>query len=494
MSAVEQADVVVVGGRIAGSAVAITLARGGRKVVVLERRSFPSDTLSTHVLVPYAVAEAARLGALERLLATGAQRSPYVHVGAGNVQLTEHWPTAEGIGYGLCIPRPEQDHAFMETARAAGADVRERADVTEVVWRDGRAAGVRYVDADGAEHELHARLVVGADGRRSTIAAEVGSWRPYRGSRNGRGAAFRYMDDPRAGDRRWGETMSQWRWGRNIGYTFPVFPGRVICLLMPPAEEIGAMRRDPDGAWDALLASDPDGIGWRLEGATNRTKLRSTAETTSFFRASSGPGWALAGDAGHFKDPVIGSGQRDALRFGRRLGELVAPVLDEGGSDAELDAALRTWERERDRQCNASYHWGCRESAPTEPATPLLQEVIRTFEGNPAHLSHNFNRTLEPERAAGPRALALGLLNALHRHPGRRGEILREALDELPAELGIRADRWFGVFRASSSRPTERPDFDWPPPPAPSARRAAPEPGVDPEEALARAHEVVMGV
>lgn len=460
----EHADVVVVGGRLAGSAVAITLARGGHRVVVLEQRRFPADTLSTHVLVPYAVAEAARLGVLERLLALDPPLSHMVHVGAGDVQVHEHWSSVDGIGYGLCIPRPEQDLAFMQTARAAGADVREDARVTEVVWQDGRAAGVRYTDAEGTERTVRARLVVGADGRRSTIAARVGSWRPYRLSRNGRGAAYRYMSDPLVGTD-WHATMSQWRWGTTIGYTFPVPGQRLLCLLMPPAEQISAFRQDPDGAWDALIAEDPDGIGARMRGATDRTKVRSTAETTSFFRASTGPGWALAGDAGHFKDPVIGSGQRDALRFGRRLGEVLSPLLAEDAPDADLDAALAGWERERDRECNASYHWGCRESRATSPATPLLREIIRTFAGSPEHLGDNFNRVRPPERVVGPRAIALGLVNALHRHPRERGAILREALGELPIEAGIRMDRWLAPFRATGARPTERPDVEWPPAP-----------------------------
>jgi 2-polyprenyl-6-methoxyphenol hydroxylase-like FAD-dependent oxidoreductase len=460
---VEHVDVVVVGGRLAGSAVAITFARGGRRVVVLERRSLPSDTLSTHVLVPYAVAEAARLGALERLLALDPPLCHYVHVGAGDVQVHENWSSVDGIGYGLCIPRPEQDLAFSQTAVAAGADVRENADVTEVVWENGRAVGVRYTQA-GETREIRARLVVGADGRRSTVAAQCGAWTPYRASRNGRGAAFRYMADPKAGTR-WGETMSQWRWGTTIGYTFPVPGDRLICLLMPPAERISAFRRDPDGAWADLIAEDPDGIGERMRGATDMAKVRSTAETTSYFRASSGTGWALAGDAGHFKDPVIGSGQRDALRFGRRLGEIVSPLLAENAPDATIDAALRDWERERDRECNASYHWGSRESRPISPCTPLLKEIIRTFEGNPDKLADNFNRTRTPERVVGPRAIVLGLLGALHKNPGQRGAILREALGELPIEAGIRLDRW-GTFRASTRRASERGGVDWPAVPA----------------------------
>src|SRR3954452_8369267 len=95
----ERVDVVVVGARCAGSAAAAVLARAGRRVVVLDRARFPSDTLSTHVLVPGAVLETARLGALERLLALGAPRCPLVTIQAGDVTVREHWGEREGIDY-----------------------------------------------------------------------------------------------------------------------------------------------------------------------------------------------------------------------------------------------------------------------------------------------------------------------------------------------------------------------------------------------------------
>ena len=69
-----------------------------------------------------------------------------------------------------------------------------------------------------------------------------------------------------------------------------------------------------------MMAANPMAAE-RCAGATNHTKLRSTGSTSAFYRRSSGPGWALAGDSGHFKDPVIGQGMRDAMRFGRILAE-----------------------------------------------------------------------------------------------------------------------------------------------------------------------------
>ncbi|MGQ0467361.1 MAG: NAD(P)/FAD-dependent oxidoreductase [Sporichthyaceae bacterium] len=299
---VERVDVVVVGARCAGSAVAVPLARAGRRVLVLEKVSFPADTLSTHVLVPNGVVELMKMGALDAMLALGPARVPYFRVRDDDFELREQFRSFAGIDYGLCVPRDQQDQVLAAAARAAGAEVRERCKVTMVVWRAGRAAGVRYVSG-GVEYEVHAKLVVGADGRWSRVAAEVDAWQPYRGSLNGRGFAFRYMDDPMAGTERHRE-FAIYRAHGTMGLTLPTCPeGRVVAVWMCPAGDIAEFRGDAEAAWKRKLDGDPDGMKARLIGATNQSTIRRTDDLSSFYRRSSGPGWALVGDAGHFKIP-----------------------------------------------------------------------------------------------------------------------------------------------------------------------------------------------
>src|SRR5580704_15671459 len=199
-SAVEQIDVVVVGARLAGCAVAAPLARAGRRVVVLDRMGFPSDQLSTHVLMPAGTSELAKLGALPRILELKPSRVRWTSIVVEGISALERLrPAADGIDYGVCVPRDLQDVQLVEAAREQGADVREHCTAHSLCWRGGRVVGVRYRDGDGAEHELACTLLVGADGRRSTVAALVGAWTPYRISRNGRGLVFRYLEDPLAG-------------------------------------------------------------------------------------------------------------------------------------------------------------------------------------------------------------------------------------------------------------------------------------------------------
>jgi flavin-dependent dehydrogenase len=468
---VEKADVVIVGARCAGTATAVPLARAGLRVIVVDKGKFPSDTLSTHVLVPNGVQELQFMGALPKILALGPTKSRYLTLRDGDVEITERFTPFSGIDYALCIPRDQQDAVLVETAREAGVEVRERTKVDQVVWRDGRAVGVRCVSG-GTAYEIQAALVVGADGRRSRIAAEVGAWTPYRGSKNGRGFAFRYLDDPLGPDAP--DTLEIFRADGDQVLVLPSCPaGRTLVVNMTDAATIPDFRRESDAHWQRMLERNP-ALNARVGAATNLSKLRSTDDLSAYYRRSTGPGWALAGDAGHFKDPVTGNGMRDALKFGRLLGEAAATTLHD---PTELDAALRHWEAARDADTISTYHWGNRESRPGS-TSPLVREVLRTFVGNDRpNLSDTFNRARPVEAVISPTRMVTGLVRALRAPGADRRAILRELRTELPMEISLRRHRLLDGFRSTRLTATERAGWSvGPAPTPPSYRPAATEP------------------
>ncbi|MTD45953.1 FAD-binding protein [Conexibacter sp. W3-3-2] len=346
----ETTDVLVVGARCAGSAAAIALARRGRAVIALDGASFPSDTLSTHLFFPNHWAELERLGARDRVMAL----DPPLHTAAGlgteTVDATGPFSSYEGFAHGSCVRRPGLDNALVETAREAGAEIRERTRVTGLL-RDatGRVTGVRWRDRDGEEGEIHAKLVIGADGRNSTIARLVGT-RAHHEWQNRRLMAFAYYDDPRDELR---HIASQWRDEDELVTVFPCDGGQSVVLLMSPKRREDEYQDDKEAAFDRTVAQVGP-LARRLEGCTRASKIRVSYKHPAYFRHSHGPGWALTGDAGHFKDPVTAQGIRDALRFGRLLGEAAAPALDD---PAALDRALAAWEDDRDAQCLPMYQW-----------------------------------------------------------------------------------------------------------------------------------------
>jgi flavin-dependent dehydrogenase len=470
---VEQADVVVVGARLAGCAVAAPLARAGRKVVVLDKMSFPSDQLSTHVLLPAGTSELSRLGALPRILALNPSRVRRVKLVMEGIACVERLrPATDGTDFGVCVPRDLQDICLVEAAREQGADVRERCTFESLHWRAGRVAGVRCTDDRGNPRDIAATLVVGADGRRSSVAAEVGAWRPYRLSRNGRGLVFRYLDEPRPGTAAT-ETYIQWRDGDSIAFAFPSAPqGRLLILLMGHRDEVGDARKHPESYWLRKLAEHP-GLAERLAGADESTftKLRSTGQTPAFFRASSGPGWALAGDAGHFKDPVTGQGMRDAMWMGRTLAEHVLPALDD---PTETDRATRVWEAVRDRDCLPAYHFANADTR-VERQSPALCELVRDAgRTTEPDLGDLFGRARTPQEIAPLPRLTRAVVAALWRGERPRAETLARAMRDLRTELEIHRERRADAFRAA--RPvtgSDHPDAVWPAPPPPPAPHGA---------------------
>jgi hypothetical protein len=277
------------------------------------------------------------------------------------------------------------------------------------------------------------------------------------------------MDDPRAGTPEHQE-MGVYRAQRTVALTLPCTPeGRVLVVWMCPAQDVSGFRKDTEAAWQRKLDEDPV-IARRLEGATNMGKVRSTADLSAYYRHSSGPGWALAGDAGHFKDPVTGNGMRDALKHGRLLGEAAAATLED---PERLDAALAAWELGRDQDTLSTYHWGNRESRP-EPTSDLVREVLRTFAGNDEpDLSDTFNRARSIESIVSPSHLVRGLVAALRRPGADRRAILRQALGELPLEWQARRHRLIDGFRSTRPTAIERPDWSVGEPAGPPSYRPA---------------------
>ena len=165
-------DAIVVGARCAGSPTAMLLARRGYKVLVVDRASFPSDTVSTHLLHPPGVASLGRWGLLERLVPTGCPPIDTYAFDFGPFSISGAPGTDDApVAYGP--RRTVLDKLLVDAAAEAGAEVREGFTVTEAVATDGRVSGVRGRGRRGQAVTAHARVVVGADGRHSSVARAV---------------------------------------------------------------------------------------------------------------------------------------------------------------------------------------------------------------------------------------------------------------------------------------------------------------------------------
>ncbi|MGQ0843294.1 MAG: NAD(P)/FAD-dependent oxidoreductase [Sporichthyaceae bacterium] len=418
----ETVDVVIVGSRCAGSAAAIALARRGRSVIALDSASFPSDTLSTHLFFPHHWAEIERLGALPRVLALKAPMHTRAGVGTPQVELMGPYSNYEGFAAGSCVKRAGLDFALVETAREAGAEVREHRKVVGLL-RDGagRATGVRWQGGDGTSGEIAAKLVIGADGRDSAVARMVGT-RAHHEWPNQRMMAYAYYSEGRP---ELADLAMQWRQGSELVTVFPCDGDQSLVLLMPPVSRARDFQGRVVEGFEETVASIPQ-LQARLAGCERQTKPRVSYQHPSYFRHSHGPGWALAGDAGHFKDPVTAQGIRDALRFGRTLGEAAAPALDD---PAALDAALAAWELDRDDQCLPMYQWA-NGLGRDDAVSPIEAAAYGWFAGRPGGVTEIldvFSRRRRPDRVFTPVRFAKWATIAL-RAPGADRTIARRTV------------------------------------------------------------------
>src|SRR5437660_942979 len=162
-------DAIVVGARCAGSPTAMLLARKGYRVLVVDRATFPSDTVSTHVVHPPGVAALGRWGLMDRLTATGC---PPIHTYSfdfGPFTISGS-PGTKDSPVAFCARRTVLDKLLVDAAAEAGAEIREGFTVEKLLIEDGCVAGITGRSTGGVAVAERARLVVGADGRHSVVA------------------------------------------------------------------------------------------------------------------------------------------------------------------------------------------------------------------------------------------------------------------------------------------------------------------------------------
>ena len=431
----ETSDVVVVGARCAGAPLATFLARAGLSVALIDRATFPSDTLSTHIFQPSGVAVLGRLGVVDRLLASGAPWLAEAIVRVEDVEARRPWPTEPGDpGPALCVRRPVLDAILVDAAEEAGAKVRTASRATGLIERDGRVAGV-VADTPGGEVRLEAPLVVGADGRSSKVARLVGA-RTYNVAPNERFGFWAYYDGA-AYDR----PAEIWflRWGDELVIACPTDGGLFLVAVMASLDRLDPFMVDVAASYDALVARcEP--LAGVLRGARRVDRPRGTASYSGWFRESAGPGWVLVGDAGHFKDPTPGQGIADALRQAERLASVIAGAWAGAAgvapTERELDRALAGWWRWRDRDAQ-EMHWFAQDLGAAGAVPAVFVEIVRRLAAEPDGLRlalDVFNHRVRPSQLLTPARLAAGAGQALGRgHPAGAvlGEVRRIAAREV---------------------------------------------------------------
>ena len=366
-------DVIIVGARVAGAATAMLLARQGLRVLVVDRVSFPSDTISSHQVQLPGVARLNRWGLLDQVRAAGTPPARQVRFDSGDLVLEGSFPAYDGADALYSPRRSVLDALLVNAARAAGAEVREHFRAEELVWSEGRVAGIRGSDRGGASAAEAARLVVGADGKHSFVAGAVRAAR-YRERPARSFACYTYWSGvPLAG----GELYQ--RPGRAVA-VFPTNDDLVMAYLAAPLTQFAAFRGDIEGSYLTTMDRCGD-LGDRIRSGTRAERLRTTPDQPNTFRRPHGPGWALVGDAGVVMDSISAQGISHAFRDAELLADAIVAGL---GGARPLRAALAEHWRRRDRAIRPMYDFTVRLAgfAP-RPADRLL---LASLAGRPAEI------------------------------------------------------------------------------------------------------------
>jgi menaquinone-9 beta-reductase len=327
-------DVIVVGARPAGAGTALLLARQGARVLLIDRGQYGSDTLSTHALMRGGVLQLLRWGVLPRIVAAGTPPVTQATFIYGDEALAVQVKPRDGVKALFAPRRTVLDRAIVDVAIESGVQAAYGTRVVDLRRGfDGRVTGAVVADQDDELHEVRAPLVIGADGLRSQVARLVAA--PM--TRAGRWATanvFGYWS---------GLPVDGYRWYYSPGLSVGAIPtnGGYTCVFAStPATRFNEIfKHDVAAGYRHVIAQASTDLAEGMRHGRLESQLHGFPGQPGFFRRSAGPGWALVGDAGYFKDPLTAHGITDALLDAEYLARAV---------QAGTDAALLDYEAGRD--------------------------------------------------------------------------------------------------------------------------------------------------
>ena len=295
-------DAIVIGARIAGSALGALLGQCGHHILILDKAIFPTDTLSTHFFrVPtFRVFE--RMGVLDQILPLAPKLINSFNDFDGQVS-SQPVDETDGYNYRLCVRRVTLDDILIRRVQnEPTVELHQGAVLDALIWDGERVVGVRWQERD-SRYEASARVVIGADGFYSKVAKEVKPiveqsepvnramyYTYYRGlqSQEGPAAEFHLR-------------------GNHLVYVFPTDDELTLVAASIPIAEFDDFRKDPEQNLASILNVLPT-LAPRLHHAERFGPIRGAGNIPGYMRVPYGQGWALVGDAETVQDPWSGQG------------------------------------------------------------------------------------------------------------------------------------------------------------------------------------------
>jgi 2-polyprenyl-6-methoxyphenol hydroxylase-like FAD-dependent oxidoreductase len=364
-------DAIVVGARCAGSPTSMLLARKGYRVLLVDRATFPSDTISTHILWPHGAEAMERWGLASALEATGAPPiCRRMSFDVGPFALRGAIADANDGRGGCCPRRKVLDSLLLNAAAASGAEIREAFAVESLLFDGDTVVGIRGRHRRGSAVEERARIVVGADGVHSFVAKQVQApeydRRPIFVC-----AYYSYFSDVRQDD------IELYVREHCAFGGAPTNDGLHLVMVNWPTSDFAAVRSDVEAHVQRALTMAPD-FAARVNSGKREETWYGTAGVPNYFRKPYGKGWALVGDASYNRDPITAQGMSDAFIEAEQL----VDAIDAGFSGrGDLEAALAAVEAARNDRVRPMYEFTS-QLAALEPPPPPMQELFAALRTN----------------------------------------------------------------------------------------------------------------
>jgi 2-polyprenyl-6-methoxyphenol hydroxylase-like FAD-dependent oxidoreductase len=357
-------DVIVVGARCAGSPLAMMLARQGHRTLLVDRATFPSDTVSTHVIHPPGAAALKRWGLLEQIAATGCPPVGRYSFDFGPVTLAGA-PGTTDSPYAYAPRRQLLDKILVDAAAAAGAEVREGFTVEDLEFSDGRVTGVR--GHGGVVEKAH--VVIGADGRNSSVAKAVRAPAYEEQPPQAVGYYSYYSNLPTDSFEAYSRPGRGWA-------VCPTNDGLTMVVGGWKHSELAAHRDDIEATLESTFAMSPQ-FEARIRDAKREERIVGTS-VPNYFRTPYGPGWALVGDAGYNRDFITAQGITDAFLDAEHCAAALHEALT---GKAPFDEAMAGYQARRDTRAMPFYQLTL-QIASLQPPDDQLAGLLAAIQGN----------------------------------------------------------------------------------------------------------------
>ncbi len=372
-------DVIVIGARCAGASTALLLARKGHKVLLIDRAVIPSDIPQGHFIYRGGTQRLHKWGILDQIEASGCPLVTKAVTTMGGVALQGEDLYGDGVPFGCAPRRAVLDKILVDTAVAAGAELRDQCVVEEFLSDGDQITGIKGRDLrTGKRFNEVAHMIIGADGRHSRLAQTVHA-PMYEEVPSVSCYYFSYWSGIQ------NDRLEVQIGKRQIIFAFPTNDNLLAVFIGRPIEQFHAIRSDIEGHFMQTLDLAPE-LAAQLRDGKREERFYGTADLPNFFRKPYGAGWALVGDAGHHKDPYMALGIADALRDA----ELVADAVHEGLSGTRpLADALAAYEQKRNESSRPLYYENLSRARFTPPPLEFMQVRTAVHQNqNQADINH----------------------------------------------------------------------------------------------------------